>query len=141
MGHRGVVDGEHLYGALVCVGRPANECFQVAEVAYAIAPLRAEGEDGDGTSGHLVLLAGEEGFFLYAYVCLARLERRWSEETVIARFPFADILPILSERHIFILERGGQDGGVHGQLPDVGAYFVHSERGVFSPFSQRSAIA
>ena len=90
---------------------------------------------------HFVVLAGEEGFFFHAHVGLARLERGGSQEAVVVRLPFGYALSVFIEGHIFVLEGGGQGGGVQGQLPHVGAHLLHPERGGGSPVSQRLAVA
>ena len=132
-GHCRVVDGENLYGTLVCVCSPADETFQVTKVAHAIAAFRAEREYRNGTSGYLVAFAGEEYFFFGSDIGLTRLKRRRCDIAVFVCFPFGYATVFRREGDILICEVRGQYGSIYCYLPFIRLYFVHAEGSCFAP--------
>ena len=61
MGDGGVVDGQHLQGALACACHPVDHQLEVTEVAHAETALAAQREDGHHGTRQLGGVEGEVG--------------------------------------------------------------------------------
>ncbi len=87
MGDGGVVDGQHLQGALTCAGHPVDHQLEVTEVAHAETALAAQREDGHYRTCQLHGIEWEVGLLQLVDDVFAIFEQRQHHVAVVARFP------------------------------------------------------